>query len=104
MKKIFLLLAILTISFFAFLDVKKLISELKNVSYARTPSQIEIRPLINQERGASSDVKYDSNKNNASEHIQNNNTEYNLQNSIERMNENRNKQLNSDYNKSNQNF
>lgn len=85
MKKALIFLTIFIISFFAFLDAKKLIAELKNVSYARTPSQIEIRPLINPDRGATSDVQYDPNKNDMHREMRND-FQNNLQNDIDRMN------------------
>ncbi len=85
MKKLLIFLTIVIISFFAFLDAKKLIAELKNVSYARTPAQIEIRPLINEERGATSNVQYDPNQNNIHQQMRDD-VHNNLQNSIDRMN------------------
>ena len=85
MKKALIFLTIFIISFFAFLDAKKLITELKNVSYARTPSQIEIRPLINEDRGASSNVNYDPNQNYLHNQMRNE-TDHSLQNSIDKMN------------------
>lgn len=85
MKNTLIFMTVFTISFFAFLDAKKLIAELKDVSYARTPAQIEIRPLINQDRGASSDVNYDPNQNYLHNQMRNE-TDNNLQNSIDRMN------------------
>jgi len=86
MKKTLIFLTIFVITIIAFLDAKKLITELKDVSYARTPSQIEIRPLINEERGASSDVKYDYNNQNNIHQQMRDDTHNNLQNSIDRMN------------------
>ena len=87
MKKIFILLTILTISFFAFLDAKKLLAELKEVSYARTPSQIEMRPLINENKGTSSNVQFDRNQNSQHEQMrQDNKTRNSFQDSIDKMN------------------
>jgi len=98
MKKTFILLTITTIAFFAFLDARNLFRELDSLSYSRTPSQIEIRPLINRESGRSDNVQFDSNQNQNHENMRNDaNQKHKLQNSIDRMNIQKNNRNNKDF-------
>lgn len=98
MKKIFIFITILIIAIFAFLDARNLYRELNNISYSRTPSQIEIRPLINREGGISDNVKFDSNQNQHHEDMRNEMKQnHRIQNSIDRMNIQRNNRNNEDY-------
>lgn len=98
MKKFFIFTTIFLISFFAFLDAKKLYNELNNISYSRTPSQIEIRPLINRESGRSDNVNFDPHQNQHHENMRNDaNQKHRFQNSIDRMNIQKNNRNNKDY-------
>ncbi len=69
------------------MDAKNLISELNSVATSRTPSQIEIRPLIKRETGKSDNVKFDPNQNRHQENMRNN-VKHDFQKSIEKMNNN----------------
>ena len=96
MKKIFIFLSIFTILFFAYLDAKKLLSELEgSLATSRTPSQIEIRPLIKRETGKSDNVKFDSFQNQQHQNMRND-VKHDFQGNINKMSdkikENREKQ------------
>ena len=89
MKKIFIFISVGIILFFAFLDAKDLYAELNSVATSRTPSQIEVRPLINRQSGQSDNVQFNNNQNNQHDKMRNNsnNTNHNFQNSIDKMNQ-----------------
>lgn len=86
MKKIFIFLSIITILFFAFLDARDSLAELNSVATSRTPSQIEIRPIINRQRGESDNVQYDKYQNSQHEKMRNN-VNHDFQGNINKMNE-----------------
>lgn len=89
MKKIFIFISLIVILFLAFLDAKDLYAELNSVATSRTPSQIEIRPIINRQRGESDNVNFDKNQNTMHDkmRVKQNNSNHNFQNSIDKMNE-----------------
>jgi len=98
MKKFLIFTTILLITLFAFLDAKKLYEELNNLSYSRTPSQIEIRPLINRDEIKSDNVRFDSTQNQHHENMRNDsNRNHRFQDSIERMNIQKNNRNNKDF-------
>ena len=86
MKKSLIFLTFLTILFFAFQDAKDLYAKLNSVATSRTPSQIEIRPIINRQKGESDNVQFDKNKNFQHDKMRND-INHNFQENINKMNE-----------------
>ena len=98
MKKFLIFISILIISVFAFIDAKSLYKELNNLSYSRTPSQIEIRPLIRKDSGKFDNVKFDSNQNQQQEDFRRDaNKQHDLQNSIDKMNNQQNNSMDKNF-------
>ena len=89
MKNILIFITFIIILFFAFLDAKDLFAELNSVATSRTPSQIEIRPIINRQQGESDNVQFNKTQNNQHEKMRNNSNDrnHNFQNNIDKMNE-----------------
>ena len=93
MKKLLILVSIGMIFVFAFLDARDLYSELNSVATSRTPSQIEMRPLINRQTGQSDNVQFNNNQNTQHDKMRTNSnySNHNFQESIDKMNDRLNK-------------